>query len=740
MRSRRSIRQEELRSQDLLEVESRGPPAPLGDECRRLLEKVRQLIEFDIEIRQDQALPTYHFQKQATRILDIPENEKVTHGIYRKAAAALGTVTLARALQWGDIWSIDDQDGMMLDCNISHSGHLLEENNETDTGESIVQGDLVAASCDERMLGEAGSRYRGCQTRTKTGLRCQHWDSQVPHAHAWTPDSHIEHDLSENFCRNPNGKEGIWCFTMDSKTRWEYCDPLPTEHAEEGSLVEPSTAKGIWTSGIVRYCYDLEMEVEAKIAMEKVMRSVQRQVPCLRFEQVHRKDRHNCVELPSVLIKSNADGCWGFLGQVSGFEDRFKTRSQLLNLGPGCELEGMAAHQLGHLLGLRHEANRVDRDDFLTVLEDNIDGPVSAKFPMSPASTLPSKGSDEERTFDLLSVMMSGPRAFSANGEATLEPRAEPRLGRYLGQRLGFSHFDIMRLGEMYGCLEDSLPESPSKVLSQLFLEGDGMLADDACKDENFTGVEYVDGTGIPKPYFCGGLATKCDDHEIGPRLRKRCPRTCLMCTPSITGNLAEHKQAPVTSTTATTTRANTTAAATTTRVNVTTTQDLGAPVPVDGCADEKFTGFRFRSGKQASCVDLKPFCRHRILGQKARGACPMTCGLCDSTETLEDKPAANATSCKDLGVEEAPMFTVRGKPAPCKALRQYCSGHEDSFLVLKKCPLSCGTCAPGNATTTTTTVTYTFSTAVMDSIDQGMNCSRRRRWGFCATRRRRFV
>ena len=28
-----------------------------------------------------------------------------------------------------------------------------------------------------------------------------------------------------NYCRNPDGEKGIWCYTTDRNTRWEHCDP-----------------------------------------------------------------------------------------------------------------------------------------------------------------------------------------------------------------------------------------------------------------------------------------------------------------------------------------------------------------------------------------------------------------------------------------------------------------------------------------------------------------------------------
>ena len=31
---------------------------------------------------------------------------------------------------------------------------------------------------------------------------------------------------AENYCRNPDGDddEGLWCYTIDPASRWEYCD------------------------------------------------------------------------------------------------------------------------------------------------------------------------------------------------------------------------------------------------------------------------------------------------------------------------------------------------------------------------------------------------------------------------------------------------------------------------------------------------------------------------------------
>ena len=80
--------------------------------------------------------------------------------------------------------------------------------------------------CDERLTGD-GADYRGCQTKTRSGETCQRWTSQSPHEHRKTTGNYPSSGLTENFCRNPDGKSGIWCYTRISTSRWEYCDPLP---------------------------------------------------------------------------------------------------------------------------------------------------------------------------------------------------------------------------------------------------------------------------------------------------------------------------------------------------------------------------------------------------------------------------------------------------------------------------------------------------------------------------------
>ena len=91
-----------------------------------------------------------------------------------------------------------------------------------------VKGDTI---CNEAIKGENGSGYRGCQNKTKTGKICQKWTEQSPHDHSRTPGNYPDKGIgSHNYCRNPDGEnEGIWCYTKESGTRWEYCNPIESK-------------------------------------------------------------------------------------------------------------------------------------------------------------------------------------------------------------------------------------------------------------------------------------------------------------------------------------------------------------------------------------------------------------------------------------------------------------------------------------------------------------------------------
>lgn len=91
----------------------------------------------------------------------------------------------------------------------------------------------------------SGYYYRGTINQTPSGRTCQNWTSQEPNSHTLTPEDNVGEGLGDhNYCRNPDGGTGPWCYNGEGTSpRWEYCDvPVcPTckwKRAAEGSTTQ----------------------------------------------------------------------------------------------------------------------------------------------------------------------------------------------------------------------------------------------------------------------------------------------------------------------------------------------------------------------------------------------------------------------------------------------------------------------------------------------------------------------
>ena len=64
-----------------------------------------------------------------------------------------------------------------------------------------------------------GTDYQGFVSTTCFGYTCQKWSDQSPHVH----EHHGGLTGDHNYCRNPDGGTGPWCYTTDPDVRWSYC-------------------------------------------------------------------------------------------------------------------------------------------------------------------------------------------------------------------------------------------------------------------------------------------------------------------------------------------------------------------------------------------------------------------------------------------------------------------------------------------------------------------------------------
>jgi len=72
-----------------------------------------------------------------------------------------------------------------------------------------------------------GREYSGYVNVTNIGIPCQRWadqEPQIPELYDDFPDPLFE--TVSNYCRDPDGSNTPWCYTMSPATRWSYC-PVP---------------------------------------------------------------------------------------------------------------------------------------------------------------------------------------------------------------------------------------------------------------------------------------------------------------------------------------------------------------------------------------------------------------------------------------------------------------------------------------------------------------------------------
>ena len=124
---------------------------------------------------------------------------------------------------WGDGGYINMERGVngnnLNMCHLTQYAHYPYIEGSDDGQGSGTESEAMRFEC-----GDGGQvEYRGVVNQTASGRTCQKWSSQDPHVHSRTPQGYPYSGLEENYCRNPDGESGAWCYTTDSYKRWELC-------------------------------------------------------------------------------------------------------------------------------------------------------------------------------------------------------------------------------------------------------------------------------------------------------------------------------------------------------------------------------------------------------------------------------------------------------------------------------------------------------------------------------------
>ncbi|XP_016394217.1 meprin A subunit beta-like, partial [Sinocyclocheilus rhinocerous] len=120
---------------------------------------------------------------------------------------------------------------------------------------------------------------------------------------------------------------------------------------------------------------------------------------------------------------------------------------QELSIGERCESLGTVEHEFLHALGFWHEQSRSDRDDYVTIVWDQIKKGKEHNFISYDETVSSSLGVP----YDYGSVMHYSKTSFSNASEPTIVTKI-PEFLDVIGQRMEFSDSDLLKLNRLYNC------------------------------------------------------------------------------------------------------------------------------------------------------------------------------------------------------------------------------------------------------------------------------------------------
>ena len=173
-----------------------------------------------------------------------------------------------------------------------------------------------------------------------------------------------------------------------------------------------------------------------RLMIENSVRDLGNDVGVLKFRVKTGSDSH------WMSFESKHEGCWTYVGFFMDSPSNFERQGEHpISIQPGgCMNKGIIQHETMHALGFYHEQARPDRDDFVTIIWDNIPDSWKHNFKKASNTEVDTRGTP----YDYGSVMHYGA---TLGGKTTIDAR-----GNAIGQREGASQSDITHLRLLYQC------------------------------------------------------------------------------------------------------------------------------------------------------------------------------------------------------------------------------------------------------------------------------------------------
>ncbi|KAK9502786.1 hypothetical protein O3M35_011492 [Rhynocoris fuscipes] len=220
---------------------------------------------------------------------------------------------------------------------------------------------------------------------------------------------------------------------------------FPEEALREGDILESASERGrnaltntnkLWKNGRIPYVYHKEILPTSRAKIENAMRLLEEKI-CAKFVPWDESMGDNYL-----MVLANS-GCFATVG-FSRSSQRYLNLNQRGCLG----YVGTIQHELLHVLGLEHEQSRPDRDNYVTILKENIKDGMEKNFKIVSTKDY----STLDVPYDYNSLMHYSAYSFTKNGKATVLPKDPSVDPEILGQRKGPSENDLKKINIMYKC------------------------------------------------------------------------------------------------------------------------------------------------------------------------------------------------------------------------------------------------------------------------------------------------
>ncbi|XP_059369045.1 meprin A subunit beta-like isoform X1 [Carassius carassius] len=148
---------------------------------------------------------------------------------------------------------------------------------------------------------------------------------------------------------------------------------------------------------------------------------------------------------PNYIFVFKGKGCYSYVGNQ-------RKGKQELSIGANCDDLGTVEHEFLHALGFWHEQSRSDRDDYVTIMWDQIEEGKEQNFNSYDETVSSSLGVP----YDYGSVMHYSKTSFSKGSEPTIVTKI-PEFLDVIGQHMEFSDSDLIKLNRLYNCTTASI-------------------------------------------------------------------------------------------------------------------------------------------------------------------------------------------------------------------------------------------------------------------------------------------